>query len=127
MERRRLARPPTQGSGGGDQNLRTHLFVLTRDISNDPSAAHVLRIALGLQRRQGNVMVFLTDNATGGHMAPGGVGALRDLVSAGGQVVADDRLLERAPPFAYGLGIEKGTEEDLAALLLRPGIHAHWC
>ena len=43
--------------------MQRYLFVMTRDIISHPSAIYILRIALGLKRRQEHVTVYLTDDA----------------------------------------------------------------
>lgn len=110
-----------------DLDAAQRLFVVTRDISADRSAAHALRLALGFQRRRQRVVVFLTDGAIGSVIASAGIDAIEKLLSAGARVLVDESLFGRMPPVAGGRPIEKANDDDLATLLLDAEIHAQWC
>lgn len=110
-----------------DLDPAQRLFVVTRDISADRSAAHALRLALGFQRRRQRVVVFLTDGAIGSVIASAGIDAIEKLLSAGARVLVDESLFGRIPPVAGGRPIEKANDDDLATLLLGSEIHAQWC
>ena len=101
-----------------------YLFVMTRDIVNHPSAIHILRIALGLQRRREQVTVFLTDDAARVLPHESSAPPLLRLVSAGAVVLTDADV----PAHLRGeIGVERAQPEMLAELLTSPGVQAHWC
>ena len=102
--------------------MAEYLFVLTRDAA-DASADYTLRIAVGLQRRRHQVTVILADDgasaACGGQCHP----AVRVLLEAGARVL----VLLGAGAEITPTGLEAASEEDLASLVLMPGVEAHWC
>ena len=104
--------------------MQRYLFVMTRDIISHPSAIHILRIALGLKRRQEHVTVYLTDDAARVLPEPDSGRALRPLLSAGALVLADAEVPEHLTDAA---GLERAQPDALAALLISPGVQAHWC
>jgi len=106
--------------------VEQYLFVFTRNISNDPSAGHLLRIALGVCGRAHDVTVFLTDNAIGG-TEHGAADLIERLRRAGVRVIADGGILGRARLQADQLGVEPASDDELCALLLTPGVSTHWC
>lgn len=101
-----------------------YLFVMTRDIISHPSAVHILRIALGLQRRSERVIVFLTDDAVRVLPQSESGRALRPLLAAGARVLADGEVPEHLSDAA---GLERAEPDALGALLTSPGVQAHWC
>ena len=104
--------------------MQRYLFVMTRDIISHPSAVHVLRIALGLQRRREQVTVFLTDDAARALAEADSGRALLPLLSAGAVVLADAEVPEDRNDV---VGVERADTDALAALLTSPGVQAHWC
>jgi hypothetical protein len=101
-----------------------YLFVMTRDLTRNPSAIHMMRIALGLQRRTDQVTVFLTDAAARMLRRRDSERALRPLLAAGATVLADGKVPEH---FCDGAGVQLASNETLATLLTTPGVQAHWC
>ena len=101
-----------------------YLFVMTRDIVSHPSAIHILRIALGLQRRSENVTVFLTDDAARVLPRSESARALRPLLAAGATILADGEVPEHLSDAA---GFTQAPPDALGALLTSPGVQAHWC
>jgi predicted peroxiredoxin len=101
-----------------------YLFVMTRDLTRNPSAIHMLRIALGLQRRTEQVTVFLTDDAARVLRRSDSGRALRPLLAAGATVLAEGKVPEHICDSA---GVQLASNETLAALLTSPGVQAHWC
>ena len=76
--------------------------------------------------------VFLTENVFprdphGDDPEAAAVHLLQQLLLSGGRVLASEALLGAGSPTAHILGVERGTEDDVAALLLKPGIDALWC
>ena len=102
----------------------SYLFVMTRDIVSHPSAVHILRIALGLRRRQEQVTVFLTDDAARVLPDENSGRALRPLLAAGATVLADGDVPEHLSDVT---GVERVEPDVLALLLTSPGVQAHWC
>jgi hypothetical protein len=109
-----------------DQAMRC-LFVVSRDVSCDVSAAHLLRVALWDRRRGSAVIVFLTDDAIG----PGGPGAslsrLEALSAAGARLVASPAVVTHLGEDSCRLGVTCASDADLGALLREPGVRAVWC
>jgi len=101
-----------------------YLFVMTRDIIRHPSAVHILRIALGLQRRRERVTVFLTDDAARVLRRSESGPALRPLLAAGATILADGAV---PPHLSDAAGVEQVDSDALGALLTSPGVQAHWC
>jgi hypothetical protein len=101
-----------------------YLFVMTRDIISHPSAVHILRIALGLQRRSERVTIFLTDDAARVLPRAESGPALRPLLAAGATVLAEGDVPDH---LSDAVGFERAEPDALAALLTSPGVQAHWC
>jgi len=104
--------------------MERYLFVMTRDIISHPSAVHMLRIALGLQRRTEQVTVFLTDDAVRALPQSESGRALRPLLAAGATVLADGEVPDH---LCSSAGVQPASNDTLAALLTAPGVQAHWC
>lgn len=107
-----------------------YLLVVERP-SDSASATHALRLALGRCRRGERVTVFLTaaiaPSATSDPVDSLAISLLQRLVLSGGQVMAEAALLGNAGFCGSVPGLVVAAEEDLAALLLQPGIEALWC
>ena len=106
--------------------MAQYLFVVTRNIETDVTARYVLRSALALCRRDHEVTVFLADDAVGTFNATASA-VLEPLISANARVMADARAAECEHGSLPGCGIRVATDDDLASLLLAPGIQAQWC
>jgi hypothetical protein len=103
------------------------LFVLTRDLSADPSAAHVVRIAVATGRRQHPVTVFLAESAVCHDSLDDCRAVLERLRAAGAQLLAHRELLFEVGVTAEDLLLQEGDDVSLGDLLLIPGVRAHWC
>ena len=117
---------PTAESAG--RTACRHLFIVGRPIASDPSAGHFLRLALGQQRRTGGVAIFLLDDAYPGRTS--GLTAapvLADLIHAGARILVHADLHARVSGPGDGVAILRATDDDLADLLLAPGVAATWC
>ena len=104
--------------------MESYLFVMTRDIISHPSAVHILRIALGMQRRSQRVTVFLTDDAVRVLPRSESARALRPLLTAGATVLADGDVPDH---LSDAVGVERVESDALAVLLTSPGVQACWC
>ena len=93
----------------------------------DPSAAHLARIAAATGRRQHEVIVFLAGTSIC-HESLGRCRAtIERMRSAGASLlVHSDLLCELGLPDDE-IGLPEADDQALAALLLTPGIRAHWC
>lgn len=100
-----------------------YLFVLTHDTQTDVSAAHLVRSALALRRRDHQTTLFLTDDAA--NAAPGD--RLSALVDAGARVLVDCDPESNASIRSLPPGFEPGSSDELSRLLLTPGLCAYWC
>jgi hypothetical protein len=104
-----------------------YVFIVGRPVPSDPSAGHLLRLALGQQRRTGDVTVFLLEEAFAGQSSPRLPPVLADLLRADAQVLVHDGAHLGLRETLNGQGMQPGTDDDLARLLLKPGISATWC
>ena len=109
-----------------DQAARC-LFVVSRDVSRDVSAAHLLRVALWDLRRGAAVTVFLTDEAIGTAGPGTSMGRLEALSEAGACLIAASRVADCLGEDLCRLGVRCASDAELGALLREPGIRAVWC
>ena len=104
------------------------LIVITRALAADASAAYVARLALSGARRGERVSVVLTREALVGLTRRQANARLGAMAGAGVRLL---RLQRRAPVArAQAVGdppAEWITEQELGAMLLRPGMHCQWC
>jgi hypothetical protein len=100
------------------------LFVFSRDLSKDPSAAFTLRHALGLARRGCGVVVALLDGALDRQSGEAGVVIAR-CVDAGAQVRLVGRMEGKTTLPLDDVVVMEETE--LAGLMLGPGTKTLWC
>jgi hypothetical protein len=106
----------------------THcLFVVSRDVSQDVSAAHLLRVALWDRRRGAAVTVFLTDEAIGAQGPGASLSRLEALSAAGARLIAAPVVAAHLGQNACRLGVTCAGDAELGALLREPGIRAVWC
>jgi hypothetical protein len=108
-----------------DQAARC-LFVVSRDVSHDVSAAHLLRVALWDRRRGATVTVFLTDEAVGLDGPGPSLSRLEALSAAGVVLIASSSVAAHLGEQACKLGVISGGDSDLTVLLREPGIRAVW-
>lgn len=106
--------------------MAQYLFVVTRNLESDVTARYVLRSALGLCRHDHEVTVFLADDAVGGFNARCAA-LIEPLISASARVVAGAPATECEQLIPGDCGIRTATDDELAHLLLTPGIQAQWC
>jgi hypothetical protein len=104
-----------------------YLFVITRDLSADPSAAHLVRIAGATARRKHEVTVVLAESAIGRDSREACRSVLERLRSAGARLLIHVELLQEAELSAEELTLCVADDQSLASLLLTPGMRAHWC
>ena len=109
-----------------DEVEARHLLVVERPLSS-ASSAYAVKLALGRCRRGERVTVFLLGTALQGEANPSVVSPIQRLLSSGGRVLAARALMRPSSLLAKTQGVERGTEDDLASLLLAPGIDAAWC
>jgi hypothetical protein len=114
------ARPVAASSFAG------HLLVLERPLTG-PSAAHALRLALARCRRGERVTVYLTETALSPAPESTAIHPLQELLFSGGRVLAEMAVMGSASVLGGTSGIERASENDLATLLLIPGVDARWC
>ena len=107
------------------------LIVITRDLVADASAVYVARLAMAGARRGERVCVVLTGEALASLTARQRSTRLGALAKAGVRLLRLQRRVPPARPAGALLGnetcIEWISDEDLGALLLRPGMHCQWC
>jgi hypothetical protein len=101
--------------------------VITRDLSRDLSASHLLRVATWDRQRGAEVVVFLIDRAVGADGPGGSRARLEALATAGVPLFASSAVLAHLGDDAARLGIVAASDEDLAPLMREPGMRAVWC
>jgi hypothetical protein len=104
-----------------------YLFVITRDVVANASAAFTLRSALAHRRRGNRVIVFLVDDAVTHQDAADSDQTVAGLVEAGIEVHAEPRILACLRRSSARAAITPGDDADLGALLLEPGVATVWC
>jgi hypothetical protein len=123
--------PTFDDQAGDDQAADDHaarcLFVVSRDVAHDVSAAHLLRVALWDGRRGATVTVFLVDEAIGPDGPGTSLGRLEALSAAGALLIASCGVVVRLGEDACRLGVTCADDAELAALLRAPGMRAVWC
>ncbi|HZT07148.1 MAG TPA: hypothetical protein VFC51_08970 [Chloroflexota bacterium] len=101
------------------------LFVVSKCIDGDPSAAHLLKVALWAHRRGGSASVFLIDGAveTGQRATPI---ILRQLASLGVPIMATARVAHRLRRLWPSVAAFTASEDDLARLILDHDVRTVW-
>lgn len=102
------------------------LFVVSHDIDADPSAAHLLRVALWDRRRGAEVCVFLTDEAICVEGPGGNLSRLTALNALGVRLLASAEVVAALNPETCGLNVICATDDDLASLLMDPTVRSVW-
>jgi hypothetical protein len=111
---------------------RRYLFVITRDLCDDPSAQYMLRRALGACRRGAAVTVVLRDRATSCLARAGDLALVARLLSSGVTIFVqygDGEQPGGTSNLVDAVGVRVATlsDEELADLLLDAAVEAHWC
>jgi hypothetical protein len=111
---------------------RRYLFVITRDIAEDPSAQYLLRRAISTCRRGASVTVVLRDRAASCLVRAGEHALVARLLGSGATIFVQpgDRMRTNGSWEALdatGISVSALSDDALADLLLDVAVEAHWC
>ena len=121
------AQPPSIGERILVSAPGRYLFIITRDLSNDPSAQYLLRRALSSDRRGARVTVVLRERALGCLTLQEEQVLVTRLLTSGVRLFAQ---CAHAPAYERDgvcIPIASLNDGELADLLLDNGVESHWC
>ena len=107
--------------------LGRYVFVITRDLSNDPSAQYLLRRALSSDRRGAGVTVVLRDRALGCLSLSEEQVLVTRLMTSGVRLFAQCSNGAAYERDGVCIPIASLGDGELADLLLDGGVECHWC